>query len=338
MGIDFANYDLEVMFIVALVFLVLPWIVTFLRLYVRIFMIKSFGWDDGLMVAAMCMFTVDAGLVMVIAMQPKVLAFTSLQTLTIQILVSCNFYLATSILFKLSLAVFFLRFLQEPWQRRTIIGCTALYTILGLAFIILLNRQCGDPSNFFSNQVSNHCGPWRILRPLNYTYATLNALTDWTFVLIPIFTIRTMNMPRRARVSASILLALGAVSSIVSVVRMKYIEGLNVNVHLFPSPAIGVTSCIEMGLGMTAASAATLRPLFKSMMERAKSTLNRAYATPGQTVESSGPTEKGTEKGTQGTFASYGVGKGVLESFVEVEERDGRVIVKEGGQRGEGLV
>ncbi|KAF2225201.1 hypothetical protein BDZ85DRAFT_309517 [Elsinoe ampelina] len=318
------------MFIVAVVFLALPWIALLLRLYVRTFMIKSFGWDDGLMVASMLTFTVDCALVMVIGLQPKSLAFTELDRMTIQILISCNFYLATSILFKISLAVFFLRFLQERWQRLTIIISTTLYSVLGLGFIILLNRQCGDPSSMFSSQISNHCGPWRILRPLNYTYATLNAVTDWTFVLIPIFTIRNMNMPRRARISASILLALGAVSSIVSLVRMKYIEGLNVNVSLFPSPAIAVTSCIEMGLGMTAASAATLRPLFKTWMERAKSTLQRANGTLGETMRSAVPETEKETKVSQGTFASYGVGKGMLESFVEVEDRDGVVERRQG--------
>ncbi|PSK51637.1 hypothetical protein B9Z65_2904 [Elsinoe australis] len=334
MAIEFVNYDLMVMFSVAVVFLSLPCIATLLRIYVRTFMVKSWGWDDILMIASMLTFTAESALVMSIALQPKNMTFPQLKVLTFEILISSNFYLVTSILFKLSLAIFFLRFLQEPWQRRTILTCTALYTTLGLAFIILLNLQCGNPKDLFSNTLTNHCGPWRILRPLNYTYATINALTDWTFALIPIYTIRHANMPRRARISASFLLGLGAVSSIVSIVRMKYIEGLNVNKNLFPSPAIGVTSCIEMGLGMTAASCATLRPLFRSCMERAKMTLQRTYGTDVAGTEGRGTERGGTEKdkdkdgsrngGTQGTFASYGVGKGVMESFAEVEEEDGR--------------
>ncbi|PNS13816.1 hypothetical protein CAC42_1307 [Sphaceloma murrayae] len=330
------NPDIKVMFVVSVVFLALSWIAMLLRIYVRTFMVKSWGWDDTLMVLSMLTFTVECGLTFVITTRPETLTFKQLEAVAIEILISSSMYLATSILFKLSLAIFFLRFLQDLWQRRVVIAGTILYSVFGITFIVLLNTQCGNPRTFFLNQISRHCGAWHIFRPLNYTYAATNALTDWIFALIPITMVRAMNIPLRARVSACFLLGLGVISSIVSLVRMKYIEGLDLNVQLFPSPAIGTTSCLELGLGLTAASCATLRPLFRCCVDRTQQSLQRTNrAAPAQ----SEPTDMESKKdATQETFAKHGVSKGLMGDCVEVEEAEETLIVRRGLDDGLDLV
>ncbi|KAH0151756.1 hypothetical protein KCU67_g10121, partial [Aureobasidium melanogenum] len=55
---------------VSIAFLIPVWVSIFLRVYVRVFMAKAFGWDDGIMILAAMSFTSFAALLIVIAEYP----------------------------------------------------------------------------------------------------------------------------------------------------------------------------------------------------------------------------------------------------------------------------
>jgi hypothetical protein len=59
-----------------------------------------------------------------------------------------------------------------------------------------------------------------------YLYGALNVIADWTFVLIPICVLIDSDLDRRAKISVSIVMGLGAVGSISSIMRMVYLEGI----------------------------------------------------------------------------------------------------------------
>jgi hypothetical protein len=59
-----------------------------------------------------------------------------------------------------------------------------------------------------------------------YLYGALNVTADWTFVLIPICVLIDSDLDRRAKISVSIVMGLGAVGSISSIMRMVYLEGI----------------------------------------------------------------------------------------------------------------
>ncbi|THW45438.1 hypothetical protein D6D21_04435 [Aureobasidium pullulans] len=147
--------------------------------------------------------------------------------------------------------------------------------LLTLSFAFIAVFQCGVPTHFLIKEAAGECIPDKILQPLNYVHASLNAASDWTFACLPVFVLWNSKIPRSAKISSGLLLSLGAVGSISSLIRIAYIPGLK-NGPVFFSNAIniGVWSCIEPGLGIVAASLATLRPLFKSMVDKARNTTN----------------------------------------------------------------
>lgn len=108
------------------------------------------------------------------------------------------------------------------------------------------------------------------MSPLNYVHASLNAISDWTFALVPILYIRRTSMPRQAKISVCLILAFGALGSVASVVRIAYIGDLGAATNDFYYKAVGIAmaSTIEMGLGIVAGSLATLRPLLRSLLAR----------------------------------------------------------------------
>lgn len=93
-------------------------------------------------------------------------------------------YILTTVIFKLSLAVFFLRIVNRKWQRRVIIGSVTIYTCFGVAWLFIAVFQCGSPTAYYQNEVAGKCLPFKtVLRPLNYIHGVLNALTDWIFAI-----------------------------------------------------------------------------------------------------------------------------------------------------------
>lgn len=182
-------------------------------------------------------------------------------------------YILCTVTLKISLAIFFLRVIVQRWQRNVIIGATFIYTLYGIMFAFLAVFQCGVPEHFLIKQSAGKCIPDNILQPLNYLHGSLNAASDWTFALLPISVLWHAKIPRSAKISSGLLLSLGAVGSISSLIRLAYVPGLKNGPEFFSNAInIGVWSVIEPGLGVIAASLATLRPLFKSMVEKARNT------------------------------------------------------------------
>lgn len=180
------------------------------------------------------------------------------------------FYISSSIFLKLSLAAFFLRIVIEPWQRRTIYISTALYTLYTSGYLFVVIFQCGNPSLFLVHRIEGKCISWSIIGPLNYAHGSLNAATDWMFATIPFFMLWKTQIPRQAKISVYCISALGVFGSIASLIRLAYIQGLDSSSFRFFETAVSIAdlSIIEPGLGITAASLATLRPLLRSILER----------------------------------------------------------------------
>jgi hypothetical protein len=212
------------------------------------------------------------------------------------------FYILSSLFLKLSLAIFFLRIVSLPivslsnicanyvsdqvvakWQRYTIIIGTSIFSLFTFAFFFVAVFQCGSPADFLLNNAKGKCLPWSVTGPLNYIHGTLNALTDWIFVSLPILVIRNANMNNRAKSSVIGVLAIGVLGSVASVVRLYYVKdihpGASSAAEFFSKAStIAIASIIEIGLGVTAACLATLRPLFKSFLEHTRSGYSRNSA------------------------------------------------------------
>lgn len=276
-----------VMLVVSVVFLVLTWVAFALRVYVRGFMIRSFGKDDWTMLLTLGLFTSCCALLISVeqfeqgdrprrAIEEGPIAELELLNHIMKYVVSLmGLYILTTITLKISLAIFFLRVVIQKWQRRVIYITIGIYTVYGLMFAFLAVFQCGVPTHFLIKEATGMCVRDDILQPLNYLHGSLNAASDWLFAILPIFVLWNSKIPRSAKISSGLLLSLGAIGSISSLIRLAYVPGLK-NGPVFFSNAIniGIWSVIEPGLGIVAASLATLRPLFKSMVEKARNTTN----------------------------------------------------------------
>jgi hypothetical protein len=70
------------------------------------------------------------------------------------------------------------------------------------------------------------CLPAAVTLGTGYLYGSLNVIADWIFVLVPITVLMDSSLDRRSKISVGIIMALGAVGSVSSIMRMVYLKGI----------------------------------------------------------------------------------------------------------------
>jgi len=168
---------------------------------------------------------------------------------------------------------------------------------------------------------------------MNYIHGVMNALTDWVFVSLPILVVRKANMRGRDKYSVVFVLIIGVLGSVASVVRLFYINDLHsgdqdATTFFSNASTIAIASTIEPGMGIVAACMATLRPMFKSVLDRTRTHISSASeknklstaerGLPSRSGVTSPPQSPRRGEFAQYGFASEGKSRAKSEPFVEM--------------------
>lgn len=170
------------------------------------------------------------------------------------------------ILFKLSLAVLFMRLVIERWQKLVIVTSVTLFVVYSIGTLLVVIFQCGDPSSIDLQDGSKGCLSFDgVVGPVLYILATFNAVIDWIFALLPITVIRKLQMKPEDKRSVIFMILLACSCSAVSIVRIPFQKDLELTPNFYAKDknSISYVSCVESGFGIIVASAATYRPLLR---------------------------------------------------------------------------
>lgn len=135
-------------------------------------------------------------------------------------------YILTTIIFKVGLAIFFLRIVVVRWQRLLIYISTAIYALHGIVFIFVVTFRCRKPKNLLINAARGKCISDGVIMPMLYISGILNSVVGVIFAILPVIVLSNSMMPLRAKISAGILLSMGCIGTIASIVRIAYLDGL----------------------------------------------------------------------------------------------------------------
>ncbi|KAH3967757.1 hypothetical protein HBH52_185170 [Parastagonospora nodorum] len=267
----------RIIWVLVLTLLTLSYITVGLRLWVRFRITRSPGWDDAAMVATLMLFTCYCAFIIIVTLRAherKLFDFEYIRVSLVYVQLSEVFYILTTTTLKISLGLFFLRVLTKRWQIMLFHYLLAISAVYGLFYVLTAIFACGDPSKIADTLLgSQKCLPAAFGLATGYLYGAINVIADWTFVLIPITVLLDSELDRRSKISVSIVMALGAVGSVSSIMRMVYLRGLiNVPTGL-KSTTIKATiwATAEPGTGIIAASVAILRPLIRNIKTSVKS-------------------------------------------------------------------
>lgn len=173
-------------------------------------------------------------------------------------------YLPTIVSLKLSITILLLRFAQEPIHRHTIIATMSFYALCGFSFIFIVIYQCRPIAFLWDNSLHGKCIDRDTFVVLIFGNAVVSFITDGIFAIIPIVMIWNIQMNKKTKFSTGLVLSLGLSTSLINISRFFFIKSLKTMVNRpYKFYPIGFLSTLEIGVGVIAASLATIRPLLQ---------------------------------------------------------------------------
>ncbi|KAL2831735.1 hypothetical protein BDW59DRAFT_157697 [Aspergillus cavernicola] len=256
---------------VAAAFLTMSSIAVTLRCYVRLRLVKAFGWDDSIMILAMLFYIVFCSCMIggsLWGTGKHLLDLTAKQrTMAMKYWFLCNVtYAVSSVLAKISVSIFLLRVMLFPSHRTALLAVTGLAVATGIVFFVLLVIQCSPVSFWWtrmSGDTDGKCGYVDAIAIMLYLLSASSAIFDLTVGLLPIFLVRKLQMNHQTKVAVAGLLGMACIASIAIIIRIPFVQTIHNPDFLYATVQIAIWSAIETGLSITAGSLATTRPLFR---------------------------------------------------------------------------
>jgi hypothetical protein len=187
---------------------------------------------------------------------------------------------------KISIGIFLLRVTVRPIHHYIIYTVMGATCVISTVFFFLSIFQCSPVSYFWNRSIpGGSCINIDVIIGIAYLYSGVAALCDFTFGLLPVVMIMNLNMPMKTKILLAPILSMACVyvcpmlntrnptltvnhrASTAVVVRMAYIMDFKKPDFLYDTVNIAIWSDIEQGLVITAASLATLRPLYRTVTE-----------------------------------------------------------------------
>ncbi|PLB33190.1 ion-transporting P-type ATPase SPF1 [Aspergillus candidus] len=259
----------ESIFVVTVVFLGVSFITVCLRCFVRLRLVRAFGWDDTLMVAAMALNILFAlcgitGSLYGMGQKLGDLEPNDIETAMFWWWLGQLSYVFTCAVAKISIALALLRLTVAKLHKILLWLVIAVTVVVGLVFWFMLTLQCQPVDHFWKRlSTEGHCLKTDYLIDIAYVYSVTACLCDLTLGLLPIALVWTLQMTRKTKIALAFILSLGCIASAAVIVRIPYLHNYKDREFLYATSEISIWSNIEAGLGITAGSLVTLRPLFR---------------------------------------------------------------------------
>ncbi|KAH6869271.1 hypothetical protein B0T10DRAFT_418702 [Thelonectria olida] len=256
---------------VAVLFMATAIITVSLRSYVRAVMLRSLNVDDWLAVATLIFFIIFCGFVL---QAIKYGAGRRLRDVRKENAIQCRwfgefFYIITSVLVKYTAGIFLLRIISTRWQRVLIWTVLGVILVFNVFYLFIVVFQCSPPNYFwtrFLDPGTGLCLPKPFISNTAYVGSAINAWADWMLGLLPVYVVWKLNLKLKDKLLLAGVLALGSIACCATIVRMFYVWQLtDAEDFLYGFADIAIWSTAENGLGLTALSMATLRPLIRKL-------------------------------------------------------------------------
>ncbi|KAF2159730.1 hypothetical protein M409DRAFT_70796 [Zasmidium cellare ATCC 36951] len=270
---------------VFLLFLGLSSIATVLRIYCRVSLLKSFRSEDWLAVLAWAFFVCHAAFAINGVFHGTGQHFADIHPQS-EIVLGLKWwwlceplYVLSNMAIKASIAIMLLRLMVATWHRIVIYAVLIVTELFSTAFFFLFIFQC-TPSSYFWMRLAGakgSCLNTSVIVNGVYAYSSILCVGDWIFSFLPFWIVWKLELvSKKEKVMVGIILAMSAIASIATIARIPYIHTLSDQADfLYATADVAIWSCCETGLAITACSSATLRPLFRHLLDRTRLSSSR---------------------------------------------------------------
>ncbi|GAA84168.1 cation-transporting ATPase 4 [Aspergillus luchuensis IFO 4308] len=242
------------------------------RCFVRWRMLKAFGWDDTLMVLAMVLDIVLTACAIAGAKDgvgrhlSNFHSFDEFHHAMLWWWLGQCIYIWASGVAKVSIALALLRLSVHTYQRIILWIIMGASICVSLMFWFFMLFQCHPVSKFWERTGPGNCMSTDTLIRVAYVYSGICAVCDFALGLLPIDLVRQLQTNLKTKIALGGTLSLGCVASTAVILRIPCLHFYKDIDFLYSTFSIDIWSFIEVGLGITAGSLVTLRPLFRAVL------------------------------------------------------------------------
>ncbi|KAI8294084.1 hypothetical protein K4K57_006426 [Colletotrichum sp. SAR 10_99] len=154
-----------------------------------------------------------------------------------------------------------------------------LSTTIGFIAVVAV---CRPVSYTWDKSLDGSCAPTNIITSISYLISVMAIITDWTCAIVPTVVVCGLQMKSRVKASVCAVLALGAIASAATIIRLPYLQYYNVvEDYLHNIANIVLWSIFECGIGIIAGSLPSLRRLLKFWLDKSsKGSYNNTGSNP----------------------------------------------------------
>ncbi|KAL4972425.1 hypothetical protein BDW66DRAFT_169622 [Aspergillus desertorum] len=275
-AIDFSSHSPRILAIVGSL-TAFAALLVLLRCYVRLFVLRRFYVEDGIMVASMiCSFGVLAcfvgeshhGLGQYMA---AIYANNSFEMLSKWFWGHAIIIVLGISLVKISIGFFLLRFAtQKKPLKQFIIGSLVFLVLFTIACMLTLILQC-IPAEAAWDWVVRAQKSTRCYSPATYLKigkfnSAINIVTDFLYATLPVFMFYDIQVNRRTRASLMCILSLGYFACAAAIVKAVLQSRVYDEREMYRNANYHIWNSVELNVGIIAACFPTIKPLVKNVI------------------------------------------------------------------------
>ncbi|KAM5377930.1 hypothetical protein ACJZ2D_004834 [Fusarium nematophilum] len=267
--------------VILTVFSALSTIVVALRTWTRLALLRTFGYDDGMMVIAQVLvigtgvaigFEGKYGLGHHTWVQPKEYFIPYMKSFYSSIVL----YNLAMCCVKIAILLQYRRVFAVRMMQRITLFAVAFMGVWTITITFLNILPCIPVQKFWDHTVSGRC----LNSPLVwYIMAGFNLVTDLVIFCLPLPVIRGLHLPRKQKAMLFAVFCLGFFTCIISIIRIRTLKAAGATDDPnWDNVGAATWSFLEVCTAVIAACLPTLRPIFSKIMPRVfGSSVERSY-------------------------------------------------------------
>ncbi|KAF3351352.1 hypothetical protein VD0002_g5242 [Verticillium dahliae] len=240
-----------------------------LRSYTRLVLLHTFGWDDGVMVAAQILAIAAAvtigleskfGLGSHTWVQPEAHLFPYMKAFYSSIIM----YNMSMCFVKISILLQYRRIFSLQMMQRITFYAVAFIVAWSITIFFLMTLVCVPVAKFW-----DHTLPGRCLDSLTlwYVMAAFNLVSDFAIFGLPLPVVRSLQLPKKQKVMLFAVFGLGFFTCIISIIRIRTLKiAASTDDPNWDNVDAATWSYLEVTTAILAACLPTLRPVFAKIM------------------------------------------------------------------------
>ncbi|KAJ5320399.1 hypothetical protein N7508_000682 [Penicillium antarcticum] len=278
-----------VMWVMSLV----PLVFVGMRLYVRIYLRRVFGWDDGIAIVAICCLVAYAAVCHVAAnlgLGQHLLLVKDNPNKLMEVGLLCNIGETLAImactLGKTSFAVTLLRIVVHKWMVFLLWFVIITMNVVNILTALFVFLQCKDPRHLWNPMIPSQCWPSHVFTNFSLFVGAYSGARDFVLALLPWTIVWNLQMKKKEKFGVAFAMSLGIFAGAASIVKTTYLVALSAKADFtWELAPLLIWAAVEDGLAITAASIPALKPLLVRLFPSSTSeTYNMAAYPPKQPV------------------------------------------------------